>query len=215
MRALGKQRSRRIALASLIGIGGITGVVAKLAGADVPCGVRSATPAFAAWGDQNSYFVAPGGSFEYVDTAGVDVVWARTSGRSTIDRLGAALRVAENNPFNVSGVGRKSLKITGNRSFVSPRFCVASDEDALRFVVKSPKTGAPLHAYVNVQSAAGASTVDYDIPSAGAEWKVTDALKLPNLRDAKGEQWITITISGAPGTTWLVDDVMVDPWRTI
>ena len=39
---------------------------------------------------------------------------------------------------------------------------------------------------------------------------------LPDIRDASGQQYVTITLT-AQGTnaTWYVDDVMVDPWKSL
>ena len=184
-----------------------------VAKADVPCGQRANSKAFARWGDNNNYFRSPGGNFEYSSTAGVDDSWAETWDIYSIDRIAPSLRASQDDPWDVSGPGTKSLLIKPSKAYVSPTFCVASDEESIRFVTKGP-TGQTMTVRVLVQSARGWEGVDHVLTGTGS-WAVAPQLPIPNLRDDSGEQWVNIKFGSTSGTgSWYVDNVMVDPWRS-
>jgi hypothetical protein len=45
-------------------------------------------------------------------------------------------------------------------------------------------------------------------------WGPSPRINMPNVRDANGQQTVTIELKPVNvGAVWLVDDVMVDPWR--
>jgi hypothetical protein len=194
-------------MASVIGVG------ATMAKADVPCGQRSTSMAFSRWGDNNKYFRSPGGHFEYSSTASVDDSWGEVPNIYSIDRIGPSLRANVDDPWDISGPGTRSLWVKPAKAYVSPTFCVASDEESIRFVAKGP-VGQTVTVRVLVQSARGWTGVDHVITGTG-DWAVVNALPIPDLRDDAGEQWVNIKFGNASGTSnWYVDNVMVDPWRT-
>jgi hypothetical protein len=186
----------------------------SVAKADVPCAPRSNSKAFARWGDNNNYFRAPGGTFEYSTSAGVDDSWAETWDIYSIDRIAPSTRTSQDDPWDVAGPGTKSLSVRPGKAFVSPTFCVASDEESIRFVAKGA-SGQQITVRVLVQSDRGWEGVDHVITGTG-KWEVSPQLPIPNLRDANGEQWVNIKFGSATGTLpFLVDNVMVDPWRSL
>jgi hypothetical protein len=214
MARIKKLSRKRIALVGAVMTAAVTGVGVTIASADVPCGARSNTKAFARWNDQNNYFLSPGGNFEYSSTAGVDDSWAETYDIYSIDRIAASVRTAVDDPFDVAGPGTRSLQVKPGRAFVSPKFCVASDEESIRFVAKGP-AGETITVRVLVQSDAGWQGVDHTITGTGS-WAVSPQLPIPNLRDASGKQWVNIKFGSSSGPgAWNVDNVMVDPWRTV
>jgi hypothetical protein len=214
MARINKLSRKRVALVGVVMTAAVTGIGVTIAGADVPCGQRSNSTAFSRWGDQNNYFLSPAGNFEYGKGAGVDGSWAETYDIYSIDRTGGASRSAVDDPFDVAGPGAQSLQVKPGRAFVSPKFCVASDEESIRFVAKGP-VGETIVVRVLVQSDIGWQGVDHVITGSGA-WDVSPQLPIPNLRDASGKQWVNIKFGSSSGPgTWNVDNVMVDPWRTV
>jgi hypothetical protein len=214
MARINKFSRKRIALVGVVMTAAVTGIGVTIASADVPCGTRSNSRAFARWSDQNNYFLSPAGNFEYSSTAGVDGSWAETYDIYSIDRIAASVRSAVDDPFDVAGSGTRSLQVKQGRAYVSPKFCVASDEESIRFVAKGP-VGETITVRVLVQSDAGWQGVDHIITGTGA-WEVSPQLPIPSLRDTSGKQWVNIKFGSSSGLgAWNIDNVMVDPWRTI
>lgn len=188
----------------------LAGAVAAVAMAMVPstaeantgCTTRTTQQAFARWGDTNQYFVAPGGGFE----AGTPA-WSMAGGAGT---------TWGNEPWGVAGGGSSSLRLPAGGTATSPQFCVASDEDSLRLVLASPGVaGSALHIHVRVVSGANVATNEMTVDGSARGWAVAPRMMLPDIRDASGQQYVTITLSTRnAAATWGVDAVMVDPWKT-
>jgi hypothetical protein len=187
-----------IAVAASAAVAAITPV--SSVGASNPCALRTMSRAFAAWGDNNAYFVAPGGTFESANHG-----W---TGRST-------LRTPGNETWRVNGAGHSwSMQIGLGGQIVSPQFCVASAEDSIRFFVRRPFVlGARLKVHIDVRSGVNVATNDYEVDGFGLGWTVSNRIMLPDIRDASGRQDVTLSFTpiGLPAI-WAVDDVMVDPW---
>ncbi len=173
--------------------------------AAVSCAARSTKASFAAWGDTNQYFRVPGGGFE----ASLTNNWTMTGG---------AIGLLGNEPWRVvSLLDLMGAFIPAGGTATSPTFCVAAREDSLRFFAKRPGVrGAQLHVAVRVTAGVNVATMDVDIDGSTPGWGPSDRFMLPDIRDAAGRQNVAITFStrGTPAA-WLVDDVMVDPWRTL
>ena len=173
--------------------------------AAVSCAARSSRATFAAWGDTNQYFRAPGGGFEPSLTNN----WTMTGG---------AIALVGNEPWHVVGaLDLMAAFIPTGGTTTSPTFCVAAQEDSIRFFVKRPGVrGALLHVAVRVTAGVNVATMDVDIDGSASGWGPSDRYMLPDIRDAAGRQNVTITFSTrGTAAAWLVDDVMVDPWRTL
>lgn len=162
------------------------------------CPARSSAPKFSQWGDQNLYFVAPQARFE-----GATGQWTRT---------GSAGVVAEQSPWRINGAtDSKAMRLPAGASITSPPICVAANQESMRFFFKSPGTGK---LRVTLSVTTGGTTAYSSLAfNAQAGWNVSQVFAFPAARNAVGDQWITVSIA-AEGGTWLVDDVMVDPWIT-
>jgi hypothetical protein len=184
-------------------VAGVVEAPAARAGAVLPCVTRTVSTPFSAWGDTNPYFTLPGGAFE--DGA---PGWAL---------YGSAV-VPGNEPWKVLSRGDSaSLKISGRGLAQAPAICIATAEDALRFFYRAPGVPAShLKIMIHVTSGTKAADGAYDLAGAANGWRVSDRIMLPDVRDASGQQALTITFAqgGAPAS-WSVDDVEIDPWRSL
>jgi len=131
----------RIAAPTCVGVFASTGV------ALASCPARSLSTPFTQWGDNNSYFLVPGGSFE-----------------GTPDQVGWTLSGASltpgNEPFYVDGSGdSQSLTISAGGSATSPFFCVDNTMSDLRFFAQEATAGSDLQVQALVQTDSGVQTV--------------------------------------------------------
>jgi hypothetical protein len=194
-----KLMHRAVAAATIISSVAVFGFASSAAAAG-ECGARSTTAAFARWGDSNQYFVADGGTFETGSTPWM--TWG--SARATLNQ----------SPFGMTGVGhQRSLRLPPWSGAGSPSICVNHNEESVRLSYKAPFAGATLEVYIEVANDQGyAATTSY-VTAPTRSWDVSQVIDLPNLRDANGQQWITIWIQPLDGYgAWQVDDVMIDPW---
>ncbi len=196
--------ARRFVVGCAVVVGMLAGSSPSSAGAATvkACTLRSTTTPFVPWGDSNRYFVAPSGTFEYGVGSWTATGWAWT--------------VSENEPWRVNGASdMMSMQLLAGSSVTSRGFCVGADEDSIRLFVRRPGiTGAKLVVHVIATGVGGGLTTQYSMSGDSYGWTPTPRIKMPDLRDINGQQTITIVIAPA-GTAagWLVDDVMVDPWR--
>lgn len=185
---------------TLAGIGGAVTTGTTVAAGSCPA--RTLTTPFTAWGDSNSYFVVPGATFE---------------GSHGWSFSGSISVVSDQEPWKINGSSHaKALNLPAYTTAVAPNMCIADNEDSLRFFYKDPNVGgAALSVKVEAwnNSSTGRSVQTYAIGSNGSGWKLSPRIELPNKRDAKGEQWVSITITPInTAATWRIDDVMLDPW---
>ena len=169
-----------------------------------PCAARSTTTAFSAWGDYNDYFLINNGDFE-----------SGTRNWSTINRV---YSVWDNEPWRVNGWSdRRAARLEPESTLTSVTFCVAEREDNLRFFVRHPPvSGAKLVVQVSVSDETTTTAKTYEIASQWwSGWTPSEPMGFPNLRNAQGEQLVTISFR-ATGTraNWSIDDVMVDPFKS-
>ncbi len=47
-----------------------------------------------------------------------------------------------------------------------------------------------------------------------AAWGLSPRIPLSNVSGQDGKQYVTLSITNTGTGTWLVDDILVDPWRT-
>jgi hypothetical protein len=196
-----RQRVARIGITTAMAVGLFVGFgPGQSSAAAVSCSARTTSNAFRNWGDGNSYFLAPGANFEG-GTGG----W---SGLGTLAVLG-------NEPWRVNGAGNNwSLMVGALATATSPQFCVGSHEDSVRFFVNRPGIiGSRLHVHIDVQSGVNRATNDYDIDGSAIGWTPVNRIMLPDILDASGKQYVTISLTSAGfPAIWGVDDVMIDPW---
>ena len=188
---------RAVAAAALITSIGVVGIAGTAQAG--PCEARSTWAAFAPWGDENQYFLADGGDFE--------------RGATPWTTWGPARPTFGQNPFGLAGPGSRSMRMPAWSGVRSPAICVFDNEESLRFAYRAPFAGATLEVHVEVANDQGVAATTTYVTAAGRRWDVTPTIALPNLRDANGQQWITIRLTPLDGVgSWQVDDVMIDPW---
>ena len=191
---------RRVAALAFVGVLAVPGI------ALASCPTQPVSNPFSQWGDNNNYFLVPGGSFE-----------------GTADQVGWTLSGASltqgNEPFYVdSSSDSQSLTISGGGSATSPFFCVDNTMGSFRFFAQQIEAGGGLHVYALVQTADGVQTVpiarlfDGSMPS----WAPTQ----PITGDTEGlsdDQTLQVALEfsvHASSASWQIDDLYVDPYRS-
>jgi len=188
-------------------IAGLTclGVLASAGVAFASCPDQSLTTPFTQWGDNNSYFLVPGGNFEGTPD---QVGWTLT---------GASLTPG-NEPFYVDGSGdSQSLTISAGGSATSPYFCVDNTMSDLRFFAQEATAGSDLNVQALVQTPNGVQSVpvedlaDGSMPAWAPTQPVGDSGSLPD-----GDTVMVALEFSVPQSagSWQVDDVYVDPYRS-
>jgi hypothetical protein len=172
------------------------------------CDNGAVSQPFAQFGDDNSYFLAPGGDFE-----GDAGEWADN---------GASV-VADQEPWQVAGDGSNALSIPAGRSVVSPTMCVGLEHPTMRFFAHRSGGGllaaaSQLLVTARVETSLG---LVVEVPvgtlttlTNGAKWNKTPtqivlASLLPLL---PGEHTpIQFRFTAVGSSSWVIDDVFVDP----
>jgi hypothetical protein len=182
-------------------LGGTAVLAAALPAAAAACAGGAETHPFAAFGDQASYVIAPGGTFE--------------SGAPGWTLTGAGI-VAGNESF--AATGTHSLAIGPGGRAVSPPVCVGAEYPTFRFFARqlagdSDDTLTASLRWVDllgitVESPAGAVT-----PS--GSWEPSPIMRLGNslplwLPGATLDVQLVFTSSG--GGSWAIDDAYIDPY---
>jgi uncharacterized membrane protein len=170
------------------------------------CPAPPVSTPFSQWGDTNSYFQIPGGSFE-----------------GTADQLGWTLSGASltsgNESFFVNGSDdSQSLTIAGGGSATSPFFCVDNTMTSLRFFAQQVSAGAGLRVQALVQTSDGVKAVPvaHLLDGSTPAWAPTD----PIAGDTSGlsdDQSLMVALQftvRSSAASWQIDDVYVDPYRS-
>ncbi|MEA2322635.1 MAG: hypothetical protein QOD81_2485 [Solirubrobacteraceae bacterium] len=158
------------------------------------CTAPALSTALAAYGDDRSYFTAPGGDFE--DAEGWQL------------RGGAAL-TGGSSPLGLGG-GMTSLRLPAGSSATSPVFCVDLDYPTFRFWA-SQAAGRGLAVDViypgfvqnKVQAAANVK--------ADAAWTLVKDVKLKPAKVESAWGWRHVAIRFRATAETRVDDVLIDP----
>lgn len=184
-------------------------VVASTAGSaaaattpELPCVSRDTARKFRPVdGDPRRYFTAPSATFES-GTPG----W-QLAGASVVDG---------NESWSINGPGQvRSLQVTPGGSAASPNFCVQLDETRLRFFFRG-EAGARVHLRVEVTNDRSdrLKTLDWEQPvAADGSWTPSRSVLAPRLRPGHRENLRLIVT--AVGGAVQVDDIEIDPWRTM
>lgn len=204
------RRAKGLLLSALTAAVASVGVLTTTAPAEAAtyynvCGQRITSQVFKAYGDTNEYFLPQEGGFETSRLNG----WVASN----------AGIVSGNSPFYLTGnrYDSRSLKLNAGGSVTSEVICVVPGEDSIRFAYRSPGvSGATVRVDISVLSALGTASAAYTLTDTGAGWKVSPRLAIPNKVDYTGAQSLKIKFT-ATGTSaaWQVDEVFVDPWRTV
>jgi hypothetical protein len=171
-----------------------------------PCDDASLSQAFAQWGDQAWYKLAPGGDFE----AGIDGLTHR-----------GARTVAGSEPYGVTGeVGARALELTAGDSITLPATCMNAGNPAFRLFSRSSGGLLGLLPVMKAEvlyrdGALRILPVPAGVVLPSSKWQPSLhqlTLSVLGATLAGGESMVGIRLTAVSGT-WLVDDVLVDPFR--
>jgi hypothetical protein len=166
------------------------------------CSPQPTKKAFAQWGDQLDYQLAPGGSFE----VGAEP-WT----------LNRASLVTENEPWKVNAsTDTRSVKLPPGASATSPVMCVGIHEPVVRlFARNNTALLSTLSVEVTFQTSLGLkATLPIGVMLPSGKWKPSPRyLMLVNLLPLlPGEKTpVQFTVRSVGLGTWFVDDFYVDP----
>ncbi|MEA2467782.1 MAG: hypothetical protein QOJ57_1908 [Thermoleophilaceae bacterium] len=207
-------RRARIALlgtltgAALFAAGPSTASAGLLVQSAPSCNNGAVSQPFAQFGDDNSYFLAPGGDFE--SGAGE---WADNGARV----------IGDQEPWKVNGPGSHALNIPAGRSVVSPTVCVGIEHPTMRFFAHRSGGGLLAAASQLVVTARVETSLGLvvEVPvgtlttlTNGTKWNKTPtqivlASLLPLLPGEHTPIQFRFTALGT--SDWVIDDVFVDP----
>jgi hypothetical protein len=205
----------KMRLSKLVLMGLVTTLVATAAasatgryGQQANCPSTAMVQPFATgWGDTDSYFLAPGGSFEGSLTG-----W-------TVK--GATVGHGNETYYVNSSKDRSSLNLPNGSQATSPSICVTTQTPDLRvFVRNTGSASATLNVnmtYTNMQGQP--TTVTVGSLTGGASWSLSPQVSfLQNIMplvNSNGQTWVTFTFApvGKNGQ-WQVDDFYVDPIKS-
>jgi hypothetical protein len=198
-----RKRFRRLAMITAVGV-----LASPAMAAAASCPTQPTTQPFANQGDNSSYFLAPGGSFEGTVS---QVGW--TLNNSTL--------TAGNEVFDAnSPTDNQSLTINGGGSSTSPYFCVDSTVRYFRLFALQDAAGSNLNVQVLVKSANGAymgsfaanGVADGSMPS----WAPTGMLGMANGQTMPAGMVVQAALRfSVPvgAASWQIDDLYIDPYR--
>jgi hypothetical protein len=173
----------------------------------VPCSERYIEHPFTAWDDNADYFLIKEGDL------GGDAVydWNFNGGEL----------VAENNPNSLHGSETSALALGEGDSAESPTFCVTVDDPTARFFVKNTGAETGTLSINAVYLDENYEEHTYHLGTltsadAGNEWTPSPVLELAApLVELLDEGLTPVTFrftAEGEGSSWLVDDVYVDPY---
>jgi hypothetical protein len=156
------------------------------------------------FGDQRSYFLAPGGDFE--------------AGTTGWQLSGGARVVGGNEPFGVLGGGASSLQLPAGGSATSPVFCVDLNYPTFRFLATQQQLAADAGLEVDViyPEIAKGNVHKAATYKSQKEWKLMKDVKLDPQRAGKTAGWRRVALrfrvpATKKGAVWNVDNILVDP----
>jgi len=177
------------------------------------CGHKASNP-FLRFLDPLPYTLAPDGGFE--------------AGAAGWKLSGGARVVAGNESFALSGPGTKSLQLPAGSSATSPRMCVGLLLPIVRFVYQGGNLLSSMKVEAVWTNAAGGQSSIVLLPGVlgglGSKWVPTlPLLQIGGLLNALTLNGLTTEMSfrftpkgGLFGSgTWRIDDIYVDPWKSV
>ena len=198
-----RPKHRRGALIAALATAALTLGVAPAANA--ACTAAPTSKAFAAFGDNADYSLAPAGAFE--------------SGATGWSLNGASL-TNENESAKVHGkADAKALAISAKGTAVSPAFCVGIEHPTFRlFARRTSGTWGVLNVKLRVKGANGAvnETVVGSVSAADTAWHPTSPIALSTVLGLwNADQSASVQFVFDPedfGGAWAIDDVYIDPY---
>ncbi|HMC50326.1 MAG TPA: hypothetical protein VKH20_06735 [Solirubrobacterales bacterium] len=175
------------------------------AGSAQACSYPGASPAFAPWGDQHDYALAPEGGFE-------------SGGNGWTLRGGAAV-VAGNESYQLNGPSdSRSLALPAGSTAVSPPVCMSIDTPLIRLLARNtgnPSSRLRVEAVYSLLGLVRTNLVN--TISVGASWEpskqMSTVLGLSTIVGTILPSAIEVRLTPLDSTgQWQVDDLYVDPF---
>lgn len=197
------------AVAATIAFGAVTlvpGSPADAYGTPVKCKARSQSQVFAPWGDHNFYYRAPNGGFE--------------KGSKNWQLSGGARVVEGNESYYVRrSTDTHSLSLPTGARAEGRTICTERVDRTVRFFIKDPQVaGAMLKINVEVESSRGRGVLQYWVGSGSFSrgWQPFHIIEIPATYGPDGRQNLTLSFEAIGSqATWQIDDVFVDPFKSI
>lgn len=197
-----RQFRKTLVVSALVAVAAVAAMVAPapanaLLGLGNPCGSQLSQP-FAQFGDNSSYTLIPGGSFE--------------SGATGWSLKGGSAVVGGNEPFANSG--SHSLYLPAGSSATSPFMCVGTLSPTLRVFGFSSTTNTALSVQILAKNIFGLLTVlNVGIVYPGqTSWAPTSSALFLESLGALVTNTTSIAFRFAPvNGSWTIDDTYVDP----
>jgi hypothetical protein len=197
--------SRLRAAAIRVAVLACLGLLSLPAAAFASCPASTLSAPFSQWGDNNSYFLIPGGSFEGTDD---QVGWS----------LSGASLTPGNEPFYVNDPSDvQSLTIAGGGTATSPYFCIDNTMQSLRLFAQQASAGGDLQVNALVQTWHGVKTVSLADLTDGSMSTWAPTAVIPRASGIPNWQTVNVALQfsvPASAASWQIDDVYVDPFRS-
>jgi len=165
----------------------------------------TASTAWSAYGDTNSYVLANDGTFDPVASSSKDSPWLLSGGASIMN---------DGDPVNLGhGSTKNALALPPGSAAVSACTTAPQITSIVRFFVKS--TGNPTgHLHVEIVVNGGKNGVlDGGTITAGSSWAPTSPIILPWANPLKGAVQLQVRLTPVePDASFEVDDVFIDPF---
>jgi len=198
-----RQYKKTLVVGALVAVAAVAALAAPapanaLLGLGNPCGEQMSQP-FAQFGDNNSYTLIPGGSFE--------------PGAPAWSLKGGAVVVGGKEPF--ANTGSNSLYLPAGSSATSPLMCVGTLSPTLRVFGFSSTTNTALSVQILAKNIFGLLTVlNVGIGYPGqTSWAPTSSALFLQSLGALLTNTTSIAFRFAPvNGSWTVDDTYVDPF---
>jgi hypothetical protein len=191
-----RKLSRGTRLLTVAGTAAVAALALPGAAMAAECAVQPTTKAFAAYGDANDYFAAPGGRFEAFDN------WSL---RGSPDLLGGFNLLETASTSRAAGLG-------SGEGVTSVSFCVDRTMPHLRFSAKYDG-GGQLDVTVTTRYGGSSDSSGGSVsPDDHRGWAPSRFIELKTGAIPAGEQGVATVAFRSQGS-WRVDDVAIDPYR--
>jgi hypothetical protein len=192
---------RRLLIGFAVLVAPFAGAATAQADEAARCEGRVIEQPFTAWDDPADYFLAPDGDF--------------SAGAAGWDLAGAEV-VDDNEPWYVHGGDRvAAVRMESGASATSPTICVGQDDPTMRFFARSTGDAAGTLAvevlYTDEEGAPQALMIGTIAADGATDW--TPVTPLPITANIYEMSVAFRFTAQGTGSTWLIDDVYVDPYR--
>jgi hypothetical protein len=167
------------------------------------CAAAPTTSAFSTWGDPNQYLPFKGSSFE--------------SGASGWSWAGKANIVGADDAHLLSTTGSHAVELPSGGTAKSPQTCVDSTMPSMRFFVKRVSGTGNLTVTGTLAGVKGSVTTITTF-SGGPTWAPSPIVTFPTMFVSAfltGSLNAQFQFTSDPGTVYRIDDVQMDPFRSI